>query len=65
MAQKHLKNVRKCADRLEHARAELGDAILAAYQSGETIADIVPWCGLSRSRVYELWNDAKARQLEE
>lgn len=62
MAQRHLKAVERAARRVDQARAALGDAILAAQRSGESLTDIAPHAGLSRSRVHELAREAAKRQ---
>jgi hypothetical protein len=59
MAQKHLRHVRRCAERLEEARSDLAYAILAAAKSGESIRDIVPFAGVSRSKVHDLLIEAQ------
>jgi len=65
MAQSHLRNVRKAAERLEKARQAFADAILAAQDSGESLRDIAPYAGLAYTRVYEIARDArKERETE-
>jgi len=63
MAQRDLREIRRLAGRLEQARAELRDAIVAAHQSGESIRDIAPYAGMSPSRVHALL--IEGRQTED
>jgi hypothetical protein len=62
MAQKDLRRVQRLAGKVQQARAELRDAILAAHRSGESVRDIAPFAGMSPSRVFELLKEA--RRLE-
>jgi len=62
MAQKHLRAVAKAAAAIETAHVTLGDRMLAAQESGETIADICEAANLGRTRVYELINAARTRR---
>lgn len=64
MAQKDLRRVRRAAGRLETARVELREAILAAHKSGESVRDIAPYAGVSASRVYDLLREAQAAEQE-
>ena len=62
MALKHLDAVRRAAKRIETAKQVLGDKMLDAQQSGETVVDICKAAGLKRSRAYDLINAAKQRR---
>lgn len=62
MAQSHLRNVKKAADRLEAARKAFAEAILAAQESGESVRDIAPYAGVAYTRVYEIARDARKRR---
>jgi hypothetical protein len=64
MAQRDLKRVRRQAEKLGRARAELGDAILAAHRSGESVRDIAPYAGMSSSRVFELLKETEQRDRD-
>jgi hypothetical protein len=59
MAQKDLRRVQRCAERLEQARVDLREAIHAAAKTGESIRDIAPYAGMSRSRVHDLLIEAQ------
>ncbi len=63
MAQRDLRRVAKCAERVERARHELELAIMACVESGETLRDIAPYAGLSASRLHEIVRNAR-RQPE-
>jgi hypothetical protein len=62
MARKHLDAVRKAAASITAAREALGERMLAAQESGETVDDICEAAGLGRTRAYELINQAKERR---
>jgi tRNA A22 N-methylase len=62
MARKHLDAVRKAARAIDNARENLGDRMLEAQESGETVVDICEVAGLGRTRVYELIDEAKRRR---
>jgi hypothetical protein len=59
VAQRDLRRVQRLAGRLEDARVQLRDAILAAHDSGESVRDIAPYAGMSPSRVHELLVEAR------
>jgi phosphoribosylcarboxyaminoimidazole (NCAIR) mutase len=63
MAQRDLRRVQRAAERMEQARGELRDAILAAHRTGESYRDIAQYAGLAHSRVAELAKEA--RELEQ
>ena len=65
MARKHLKALERAVKDIETARQRLGDLMLEAQESGETVVDIAEVTGLGRTRVYELINDAKRRRGKE
>ena len=65
MAQRDLRRIQRLAARLEQARVELRDAILAAHDSGESIRDIAPYAGMSPSRVHELLAEARQAASED
>jgi hypothetical protein len=62
MARRHLDAVRKAAASIAAAKETLGERMLAAQESGETVDDICKAAGLGRTRAYELINKAKARR---
>ena len=62
MARKHLNAVRKAAAAIDTAREALGDRMLEAQDSGETVTDIADAAGLGRSRVHELLRQARQRR---
>ena len=62
MARRHLEAVRRAVRRIDDARQALGDAMLAAQESGETIRDIQEAAGLGRSQTFELIRQAKERR---
>jgi hypothetical protein len=64
VAQKHLKAVQQAAEQLAAARERLADRVLAAHRSGESLRDIAPYAGLSRSRVHELLREAEQRRSD-
>jgi hypothetical protein len=64
MAKRDLRRVERAAQKIANARQELGTAILAAQDSGESLRDIAPFARLSYSRVYELAREARRRQTE-
>jgi hypothetical protein len=64
MARKHLDAVRRAALRIDTAKQLLGDRMLEAQESGETITDICHAAGLKRTRAYELIGQAKERRQE-
>ncbi len=59
VAQRDLRRIAKCADKLLAARRELELAIMAAVESGETLRDIAPYAGLSASRLHEIVREAR------
>jgi len=64
MAQRDLKRCRRCAERLQRARAELREAIVAAHRSGESTRDIAEYVGMSHSRIAELLREANQLERE-
>lgn len=56
MARADLRRVRRAAEKLVSARAELEAAIMAAHASGETYRDIAAACGMSHQRVWQIVN---------
>jgi hypothetical protein len=62
MAQKHLRDCRSCAERLDRAKQELRAAIWAAVESGESYRDIAEFAGISHTRVGELYREEKLRR---
>jgi DNA-directed RNA polymerase specialized sigma24 family protein len=64
MAQRDLRRVRRQAEKLERAQAELRDAILQAHRSGESVRDIAPFAGMSPSRVHDLLKEARRLESE-
>jgi DNA-directed RNA polymerase sigma subunit (sigma70/sigma32) len=54
MAQADLRRVQRAAVKAAEARAELRNAILAARESGETLADIAKAAKLSRQRIAQI-----------
>lgn len=62
MSRRDLRRVERAAAKVGKARLELGDAILAAQESGESLRDIAPFAGLSYSRVHELVQEARKRR---
>lgn len=59
MAERDLKEVRRCTDKVEQARARLREAILKAHRSGESLRGIAPYAGMSHQRVAELLKEAE------
>ena len=59
MAQRDLKKVQRAAQRLERVRAELRTAVLAAYESGESVRDIAPYANMSPSRIHDWVREAR------
>jgi hypothetical protein len=64
VAQKELKKVRSAAKRLGDCRARLGDAMLAAQRSGESVQDIADWAGLPKTTAQRILDEAKQRERE-
>jgi DNA-directed RNA polymerase specialized sigma24 family protein len=62
VAQSDLRRVQRAARKVNKAREELAQAVLAAQESGESLRDIAPYAGLSYSRVYELVREARKRE---
>jgi hypothetical protein len=62
MARKHLDAVRRAVRRSAAADAHVGDAMLAAKESGETIKDICEAAGMGRTKAYELIRQARERR---
>ena len=54
--------IRNAARARDKADAVLGDRMLEAQDSGETMVDIAKAAGLGRTRAYELLDAAKARR---
>jgi predicted RNA polymerase sigma factor len=65
VAQRHLKKVASRARQVGKAREALGDAMLAALESGESGYDIAPYAKLSSSQVYNLIAEARERRKTE
>ena len=59
MARKHMDAIRKVVRQIEDAKLQLGDRMLEAQESGETVVNICKVAELRRTRVYELINAAK------
>jgi hypothetical protein len=64
MARKHLRDVRNAAAKVNRARDELSQAMLAARESGETLRDIAHEAGLSHQQVSNLLRAFAQRQEE-
>jgi hypothetical protein len=64
VARKELDRVRSAAKRLGDCRARLGDAMLAAQRSGESVRYIAEWADMSPATTQRLLDEAKARRLE-
>jgi len=64
MAQKDLKAIRRRVAQLEKAKAALRDAIHRANLAGESVGDIVPWSGMSRTSVQRLLEEARKLERE-
>jgi hypothetical protein len=62
MARKHLDEIRRAVRRSAVADAHVGDAMLAAKESGETIGDICAAAGMGRTKAYELIRQARERR---
>lgn len=62
MAQSHLRKVARAKEKLEKARLELEQAVLAAQDSGESLRDIAPFAGMTYTRVHELVRRARQRE---
>lgn len=58
MAQKHLRKVKAEAAKVARAQDGLRRAIVAAQQSGESIRDIVPYAGVSTSKIHQILREA-------
>ena len=54
MAQRDLRRVANCMKKLEEARLEFIQAIIAARDSGESLRDIAEAAGLSHQRIHQL-----------
>ena len=54
--------IRKAVKQIDVAELQLGDRMLEAQESGETVVDISKVAELGRTRVYELINAAKRRR---
>jgi hypothetical protein len=54
MARADLRRVERAASKVEEARRDLREAILAARASGETFRDIADAAGLSHQRVHQI-----------
>lgn len=59
VAQKDLKKVRRLADKVEQAKANLRAGILAANETGESSRDIAPYARLSHGQVSNLLAEAR------
>lgn len=64
VAQSDLRRVARVRARLEKTRLELGDAMLRAQHSGESIRDIAAAAGLSPTRVHELLREARQQERD-
>lgn len=62
MAQKHLRNVQTAAKKLGECRARLGDAMLTAQRSGESVRHIAEWADMSPTTTQRLLDEAKGRE---
>lgn len=54
MAQAHLRAITRAVETLERDREKLRAAIVAAYESGESIRDIAKVAHMSHQRVHQL-----------
>jgi hypothetical protein len=64
VAQNDLKKVRTAARRLGDCRARLGDAMLAAQRSGESVRAIADWADIPISTTHRILDEAKQRERE-